>query len=738
MEAISQDDTAKAAKALKDGAKINMETMDDYGDYGDRNTPLCLAAERGELDFVKFLVARGASVVAGTSSWTNPVEIAIGKGYTDVVKYLHDQGTACDPLLFAAGTGDVDQVTKLAAAAEPKKLTDAAKTAAGCGEIGTLKVLLGRGADAAAAFKRAASTGALGAMSYLLDHGVDIKKAGYDALCNAAQHNQTDVVAFLLKQKVNPNRQKQPGDTRLTDITPPLNQAASAGAVASVKLLLEAGADPNSAIVGDPHMGGTGDRPLNAACETDNPEIVRLLLDHGANLELANSQGFTPLLYAALSHAAKCVALLIERGGDMKAWNPSWKADIVAAAAIFNGEDADRPDMPTTTHIINRCEATMQVLLDHGMDINSTSRNGSSLLSIALVNGQTAMIKMLLERGAKVNTVDSGGGTPLIRLITSLVRQKRYFETLNELLEKGADPNLGNGNPIGTGNEAAPSALKGAIASSAYSKEDRIQTISILLAHGARFSVPKDSDADKMLLAATAGNADAVKKMLAKGVSPNVADSKGWTPLLSAAALGYDDILKALIDAGADVNAHDSMGLTALPLVMQKYPDLTDFHLLMAKGADINATSQSIFSAPAIDTAIGHDDPGLLREMIKEGANPNNPPTTPESQFTPLEQTVDSLNRNPADQKYREIFTILMAAGANPYPKREGYWGWLLYFPVMNNDTDLVKFLLKAGIDPKKDYNGGKEVSDAAARYGNAEMKSIIAVAMAQSGTPAK
>ena len=70
--------------------------------------------------------------------------------------------------------------------------------------------------------------------------------------------------------------------------------------------------------------------------------------------------------------------------------------------------------------------------------------------------------EMLLKRGAELNTVGPNGRTPLITAIMSAVKETRYFQLLDELLARGADPNAGIDNPIGAGYRV-PSPLKAAM-----------------------------------------------------------------------------------------------------------------------------------------------------------------------------------------------------------------------------------------------------------------------------------
>jgi beta-lactamase regulating signal transducer with metallopeptidase domain/ankyrin repeat protein len=738
IRSIVEDDPVMAGKALNGGAQVNLQTEYIRKGYIDQNTPLFFAAEKGELDLVRLLVERGAKVLPTQSGWNNPVEAAVRNGFPTVAAYLHDHGGGADPLIYAAGTGDLDAINRLTASKLPN-LDEAANAAAGCGQVAALTTLLAKGASASNAFQRAAATGCVDSMRYLLGHGVDLKAVGYDALGHSAYNDKTDATAFLLKAGVSPNREKKPADTRFTTIDPPLNQAARADAVGSAKLLLEAGANPDSIVVTDPGYGGAGNTALCDACDMDNVEIVRLLLDHGAGLETVTAGGFTPALRAAYAHAPRCLALLIDRGANVKAWNAKWNCGLLDFATIFNGEDANRKgfEIPTAA-TLNRSMATVQVLLDHGIDINSTGRSGFSPLSTAIVNGQTAWTELLLRRGANVNSMDQNGGTPLIRAIMSagMVKEKRYFDVINELLERGANPNLGIDNPT-VAKDGLPSPLKAAIGNYATT-EDQRKVVAIMLSHGARFPVPAGSDAEKMLLAATKGDADSVAQLLAQGVSPNVADGKGWTPLLSAAALGNDAIFKKLIDAGADVNAHDALGLNPMWFTLGRYPNLDEFHLLMAKGANLNADSNYMFYEPPIYSVIERNDPGFLADLLKHGASPNMLPGDHPNRFEPLELAVMHLMEHFDDPKRRDIVTMLIAAGANRNPKQGGYGDSLLFFPVANNMIEMTKFLLNAGIDPKKDADGGKGLADELERHGNSEMKNLMAPVLAQNGKTAK
>ena len=80
----------------------------------------------------------------------------------------------------------------------------------------------------------------------------------------------------------------------------------------------------------------------------------------------------------------------------------------------------------------------------------------------------------------------------------------------------------------------------------------------------------RSPETDALLRAATAGNADTVRTLLA---SPNVdingVDEHGNTPLIQASRFGHDDVVNALLIAKANVNARNDEGKTALMLAAE-------------------------------------------------------------------------------------------------------------------------------------------------------------------------
>ncbi|KAJ1691524.1 hypothetical protein LUZ63_015679 [Rhynchospora breviuscula] len=155
-----------------------------------------------------------------------------------------------------------------------------------------------------------------------------------------------------------------------------------------------------------------GKTPLFHATYGGHIDTVRYLLDHGANPDARDKDGFTCLHTAVLQGNAKVLDLLLSRGGPVEAKN-----------------------IAGTPLILATCKADcscMKVLLDHNADPNQVSGGFFSPLFVAVINDSIKCVEVLLKAGADVNKV------PLLELAFDSV------EMLDYLLEAGADPNKPN------------------------------------------------------------------------------------------------------------------------------------------------------------------------------------------------------------------------------------------------------------------------------------------------------
>jgi ankyrin repeat protein len=164
-------------------------------------------------------------------------------------------------------------------------------------------------------------------------------------------------------------------------ITPPENPAL-------FKALLDRGADPN---VSDEY----GTTPLIKAASYGHTSTARLLLDHGADIHVRDIRGGTALIYAVVRHPTGFIELLLDRGADVNNRDQSGRTALMWACG-------------------NWCYRTgLERLLEAGANVNAKDNDGNTALIHAAFLDDTIALKLLLEHGADVNAKASDGDTAL-------------------------------------------------------------------------------------------------------------------------------------------------------------------------------------------------------------------------------------------------------------------------------------------------------------------------------------
>ncbi|ROV91507.1 hypothetical protein VMCG_09439 [Cytospora schulzeri] len=220
-----------------------------------------------------------------------------------------------------------------------------------------------------------------------------------------------------------------------------------------VRLLLDAGADV--------HMAGGNNSHRNAlenACSAGNMAIVRMLLDHGAQVNPRGGAGSyggrTPLAAAAeRGHVGVVRLLLLGMGADVNAapsrtygCTPLQGACSLPPPATSDGDgagngDGDGDEGDQKNRVEKRRDVELvELLLDSGADVNAPAgkSRGRTALQSACLAGNMEVVEVLLSRGADVNAPGSAykGGTALHAACA-----KGRAEIVRRMLEAGADVN---------------------------------------------------------------------------------------------------------------------------------------------------------------------------------------------------------------------------------------------------------------------------------------------------------
>jgi ankyrin repeat protein len=273
-----------------------------------------------------------------------------------------------------------------------------------------------------------------------------------------------------------------------------------------------------------------GVTPLMHAAALGSVDTLKLLLDHGANVNARSAAGATALMWAAADPAK--VRLLVERGADVKAASESGRTALLLAA--MSDQSAE----------------TVALLLARGADPKALDRDQTSTLSAAAIGNDTESLRLLLKAGAPVNQANVAGNTPLMNAASN-----GNLESVKLLLAAGANVNA---------QSAAPA------------QQVKNGTINL-----GRFT--------PLILASAYGPASVVKALLDAGANVNATEARGMTPLMYAAATDHGDIeiARMLIARGADLNIKSTAGETALDWANKMGP--TSLAVLLKKAGAATA-----------------------------------------------------------------------------------------------------------------------------------------------------
>lgn len=286
--------------------------------------------------------------------------------------------------------------------------------------------------------------------------------------------------------------------------------------------------------------------PLLWAVSTNNIYMCRLLLSRGANVNLKNRNSYiTPLLMAIEKNYAEICKLLIESGADLDMDNDSEITPLILAAKLNN---------------IEMCK----LLIEAGADFDKKDKSGNTPLFFAIKNNNVEIFQKLLECNANITCVANNGNTPLLlaigcnhtdmgmQLIKSLQliditqKTKMGVTPLMYACEQNTDLAIALINAGADVNEQDYEKLKPFILSPLF-----------LVINNNR-----DESTNKNLL---------IKLLLDKGANPNIYCLPNQTTILMI-AVSCNNIQAAelLLNAGANLTFSNTEGFTAFKIAKNK------------------------------------------------------------------------------------------------------------------------------------------------------------------------
>lgn len=396
---------------------------------------------------------------------------------------------------------------------------------------------------------------------------------GATALHWAAERDRVDLADLLLKAGATVGVANDYGVT-------PIVLAAVNGSDAMIERLVAGGADPNAALP-------TGETVLMTAARTGKLAAVRALVARGANVNAKeNVKGQTALMWSIWQGHDDVTRALIEAGADLKLASSSGFTPMLFAVREGN--------MPI-----------LRLLFEKGAgDANQAGTDTYSALHIAVVRGHVEMAKYLLDKGADPNNImpgftvlhwvagtwESGHAHDYIFNETAVNRVHEWsvlagipsvaqkHDLIRTLLAKGAQVNavMTKAPPRFGHSLFKTDLLRGATPFYLASVTSDIPTMKLLLEHGADPKILAANNNSPIIMAAGLGRVEqesrvpeeraieAVKLLLSLGANINEANAAGNTPLHAATMAGLEHMVRFLAENGAAINAKNKAGATPL------------------------------------------------------------------------------------------------------------------------------------------------------------------------------
>jgi ankyrin repeat protein len=458
--------------------------------------PLVDAAERGNVAEVQALVKNGADINVARVDGLTALHAAVYGDRLDIVDVLLSAGAkaaATDrygvtPLYLAAVNGNADIIRRLIDAGADPNATDAGgetvlMTAARTGSPAALRVLIERGAR------------------------VDAKEPEFQqtALMIAVREDHDEAVGVLLGAGASPNAQTRKGP--VPAFVPPCKGTGCG----SEGVGINRGGLPDRGRRAEAKGGMT---PLLYAARDGRLAAARRLIDAGADLELPDANGIRPLLMAALNNKMDVARLLLSKGANVNA-DDFWGRTPLWAAVEYRNLDMNNVEVEAPKdNGVDRGPILVFIkeLIDAGANVNARTR-------------ELPPPRRWLYSLNDVSWVDFTGQTPFLRAALS-----GDTATMKLLVQRGADPNLPT--LAGTTPLMAAAGVNWTVGQTyTESPQALIDAVNLCLELGADINATNSMGLTALLGAANRGSNDLIELLVKRGAKLDVKDKEGRTPL---------------------------------------------------------------------------------------------------------------------------------------------------------------------------------------------------------------
>lgn len=557
---------------LENGANISVVDNTGCGVFQ-------FAATAGDIAIGKYLLGRNQSMEVGSTGKQSPLHLAASSGKAEFVQWILEEGA------------DLHALTEMG--------SNALHMASFYGHVSVARILipLGLGVDSLNGSKRTSlhlcvPESHIELAKYLLSQGADVNAyhgSNRPALLLAVEHSSVPFIKLLISWGAILNIRT--GDKKLSA----LHIAAGCGIPEVIKILLDDGLDVND-------LDADGNTPLMKCVAGATPveEVARILLDRGAHPSHANTAGLTPFVRSGSTGTPAIIRLLAARGAITNAKlddgytalhiaSVAGKADLIEAIVEVDRSLLNQVDnigwSPLHQAVLGKHALAVDKLISLGANLTARLPDGRTPLMVAAKNGCVEQIEQLAKAGVPLEAKSNVENTAV-----HYAANEGQNRCLSELIRLGAR--------IGVYEENGHTPLTLA-AMSGF-----IETMKIILEKGeynTNINTPTKTNHSALYCASQHGQVSAVKWLLNNGADPDLRNGDiEWTALYEAVNQNKLAAVLTLLKAGADPElrskADSSKPGTSVLYYAVVQGWLERVALLLDNGASVNSITSTGFA----------------------------------------------------------------------------------------------------------------------------------------------
>ena len=383
-----------------------------------------------------------------------------------------------------------------------------------------------------------------------------------DEFCCACEEGDLWKVKSMVKRGHDVNKK---GANEYGSYRTPLMYAAGEGKFDVVKYLINHGAD-----VGKTNF--YGQTALHYASEFGYLEMVELLLSKGAGIDVEDKDGHTPLMLAAKMGRSDILLCLINHGADLNKTNVHKQTALHCAieyghlkvvelllseGAGIDVEDEDGHSPLMLAARMGRSDILL-CLINHGADLNKTNVHKRTALHYAIECGRLKVVELILSKGAGIDVEDEDRYSPLMLA--------RRFNVVYHLITAGASvKQLADYDNRILGKEVLSYGIE----------YNHIAAVNVLITNnvGIEGELCINPPRTALMLCAKNGHDSLVRLLILQGVNADYQNADGDTALHFAARSNHIQCGILLVEAGASVRLRNKASATPLAVASREFKD---------------------------------------------------------------------------------------------------------------------------------------------------------------------